>query len=218
MKSTPTFIKSILVSLSAILIQNSEGRNLRSLLFETEESYYESLIYERPEDEPLYCPTKRYTPWLNQQGLYRRTVLRQSLGYNANMWNLEPLAWWNPLEEYAWTSSQVVGVHADLNAMGYDEDSWDCCISHYYEYTWEDFVNWNYTEQKQAHEALGWTEESFGSTNHTLYPESEGQTWEQLSGYQQFMAASKLCYTSETWNEELALYDWPEGFKFPDAW
>ena len=174
---------------------------------------------EKPTDQSAYCPEGRYEQWSDLPRFYRTRVLYYKLGYTASTWNFEPSeAFWNPLEDSAWNSTIVSNVYDELEDLGYDEDKWDCCINHYEDFDWDEFVYWNYTEQIEAHEALGWTQDTYGSANATLWPASEFLSWKNLTEYQQFMAASKLCYTEETWDESLALSDWPEGFAIPDAW
>lgn len=115
-------------------------------------------------------------------------VLYFKQGYTASTWDFEPLeTFWNPLEGSAW--------------------NWDCCINHYEDYDWAELGYWNYTKQIEAHEVLGWTKEIYGTTNATLWPKSEFLLWRNLTEYQQYMAASKFCYTEEIWDERLPLYE-----------
>ena len=179
----------------------------------------EQPILEKPSNEPIYCPATRYESWFKKPRLFRTRTLFLKLGYNAATWNFEPLLdYWNELEESSWSSPALADVHDELESLGYDEDKWDCCINHYEDFNLQELAYWNYTEQVQALYALGWTPENFGSTDETLWPDTENLSWQNLTEYQQYMAASKLCYTEETWDEELSLNDWPEGFAIPDAW
>ena len=91
-------------------------------------------------------------------------------------------------------------------------------MAKYEDFDWDELIFWNYTEQIEAQEALGWTQETYKSVNASHWPTTEFLLWQNLTEYQQYMAASKLCYTEETWDEQPALYNWPEGFAFPDAW
>lgn len=142
------------------------------------------------------------------------------LGYSSSTWNYEPDEYtWNPLEEISYDSDYFNRDELnEIHKLGYDEDQWDCCINHYRDYDWEELAYWNYTEQIEAYEALGWTNETFSSSDAMDWPESELLIWENLTNHQQEMASSKLCYIPETWDELIPLYDWPVDFNIPDAW
>ena len=203
----------ILFLLSSIVRTNA--RRLRSMKNQRDMQ----VITKKPADEPLYCPTDRYNTWTTIPIFYRTRVISMKLGYTAATWNFEPYElYWNPLENHAWNSTQVEPFYDDLANLGYDEDRWDCCINHYEEFELDEFLYWNYTEQIEAHYALGWTDETFRSDNASLWPATEFLPWNNLTEYQRYMAASKLCHTEETWDEKLALYNWPVGFAYPDAW
>lgn len=179
---------------------------------------------ERKRERDSFCPVIRYIPWdeLGWKNLpfgATRLRLTTKLGYSARTWNFDPLLrMWNPLEDASWDSDIVQDGRFLLKRLGYEEDSWDCCINHYEDYEWADFEIWEFTEQIAAIEALGWTEDSWESTNESDWPDTESMTWDELTTLQQEMAASKLCYTKEAWDEALSLDQWPEGFDVPDTW
>jgi len=172
------------------------------------------------EEEPPWCPSQRYTQWESFPVKYRTRTLFLKLGYNADSWNFEPLEWfWNPIENFAWNDTRTKETtHMYAAELGYDEDRWDCCINHYEGFDWKELETNNYTEQIDALSALGWSSESYGKRNSSVWPETEGKYWQNLTEYQKFMAASKLCFTEETWDERLPLYEWPEDFDVPDYW
>lgn len=93
----------------------------------------------------------------------------------------------------------------------------DCCLNHYAHYDWDEFLVDDGLEQIAALEMLGWTRESHGSWNASLWPETEFMTWDELNSTQREMAERKLCYTNETWNE-VPLNEWPDDAWIPDYW
>lgn len=206
MKSCEKIIASVL-AISALCLGNVNGQSLRRKAEEVDEYV-------------PYCPEKRYSPWATIPLMFRTRTLFYKLGYTADTWNFEPLEfYWNPIENYAWNDTRISDDIRDTVAeLGYDEDRWDCCINHYEGFDWADFEFWVYPEQMLAYEALGWTSETYGTTNATLWPDTEFKLWQNLTEYQRYMAASKLCFTEETWDERLPLYDWPADFEIPDAW
>lgn len=175
------------------------------------------------EDEPVYCPTERYEPWAVKRVLHKINSLFRILDYDEFEWNYDHNLFGdllkNEIEQYSFTSTQIKDKQREeLLDMGYDEDKWDCCINHFEDYSWDEFLFYNLTEEIVALEALGWTNETYGSTNSELWPETENFYWVNLTAYQQEMASSKLCYVKETWDEELPLDEWPLDFEYPDAW
>lgn len=173
----------------------------------------------RTEEYVPFCPAVRYEPWSLKEAR-TKSMLMGRLQYRRKSWDFEPLSdSWNEIEFYSWAdsaTSNMTRTYASL--LGYDEDKWDCCVNHYEGFEWQDLENWNYTEQIAALKALGWSHDTYGLTESTVWPESEFQYFSELTEYQRYMAASKLCFTEETWNEELALSDWPADFEIPDAW
>ena len=191
-----------------IIAVSVNGSSLRR----TEESLIEQYV--------SYCPKDRYKPWETIPVFFRTRALYLNGGYNAGSWDFEPLQLsWNPIENYAYSSNMTSNeTRAFIKDLDYDEDQWDCCINHYEDYDWKDFEYWDYKEQIDAYQALGWTNETYGSRDVSLWPESEFTKWRNLTEYQRFMAASKLCHTEQTWDESLPLSEWPAEAELPDAW
>lgn len=164
-----------------------------------------------------FCPSIRYRPWGDLGWLTQ--FLGSLLGYTPRTWNFDPtLRMWNPLEDSAWDSEDVQEVRSYIMLLGYEETSWDCCINHYEDYDWDEFLTWELMEQLAALQTLGWTEDSWESTDASSWSDVDSKNWEELTDFQREMAASKLCYTKETWNEDPPLDQWPGGFDIPDTW
>lgn len=223
MKNTSP-IATIFLILNLILIHGAQGSGLRkesddlSTQDETRSKLPTNPLA-RPNFEKAYCPTIRYTSWSDQPLIFRAMVLYRKLGYTASTWDYEPKSRiWNFMEFLAWDSSAVAESHDELEDMGYDEGRWNCCVNHYEDFDWSELEYRGYEDQVEAYEALGWSEETFGSADPTLWPESELQSWQDLTQYQRYMAESKLCYTEETWDARLPLYEWPIDCVVPNAW
>lgn len=191
----------------------------KSIKEEGERDLSESIVTQIDDLEP-YCPVTRYVPWKDHEFVFRSRSLWYTLNYTPKTWNLDPNEeYWNSIEDVDWLHDDITDKQREvLTGLGYNEDRWDCCINHYNAYDWGDLVFWEYKEQIAAWEALGWSESTYGTLDAKNWPESEYKTWENLSEYEREMAASKLCYTEETWNEDKPLEEWPEDFEYPDAW
>lgn len=137
------------------------------------------------------------------------------MGYDVPSWN------WvtdNPIEKRSFDDPLTSNATRDaFLEFGYTEDMFDCCLNHYAHYDWDEFLVDDGLEQIAALEMLGWTKESHGSWNASLWPATEFMTWDELNSTQREWAERKLCYTNETWNE-LPLAEWPDDFSIPDYW
>jgi len=85
---------------------------------------------------------------------------------------------------------------AVLETMGFDEDSFDCWMSHWSWYSWSEleFYEINYTFVD-----LGWNEEKWSSENQSVWPISTFTAWANLTDVEQ-QAAANLCYLNWTWD------------------
>ena len=206
---------SALINLIIPQVAATDGVRKRKGLLSTIKEQIES--NSETSESSSFCPSIRYKPWFQHDPGHREFISK--LGYNYYTWNFDPdQESWNPIEELSWESKDVSKVHSRLERLGYEEDSWDCCINHYYDYDWADFESWGYTEQILALEHLGWTQETYDASDPDDLPDTEFLQWKELTESQRELAASKLCYTEETWDELLSLDEWPDGFKIPDTW
>lgn len=168
-----------------------------------------------PPTEGPWCLEKRYEGLLQLSWKDRRFALSSSMGYDFPSWNFVVE---NPIESRSFDDPLTSdATRQALIEFGYDEDMFDCCVNHYSNYDWDELLIDDGLEQISALEMLGWTRETHGSNNASLWPATEFMTWDELNVTQREMAKSKLCYTNETWNE-VPLYDWPSDASFPDFW
>lgn len=112
--------------------------------------------------------------------------------------------WNNPGENdiEAWSyhdlwPEEVVGIQA----LGIDEEMWDCHINHYAGYWWEDIESYGYSIYLNE---LGWNEGNYDGDESS--PESDEKWWDQLTEKER-VAATQLCYTRELWNA-VPISDW----------
>lgn len=146
-------------------------------------------------------PEFRFTPWeeLDEKTLAQAAIL----GYDKELWN-QPLS--NEIEWYAFNSigeafsEEVVNTIID---MGFTQSSWDCWVNHYIDFTWGDFVYYEFEESMMA---LGWDEAGWESVDPNDWPESENKSWDELT-YEERMAAKDICYKQEMF-DKLPITEW----------
>ena len=83
---------------------------------------------------------------------------------------------------------------AGVQALGMNDETWDCHINHYFGYWWEDVEYFGYDEYFTV---LGWDVKSWESE--APRPETENMYWDDLTPDQQ-AAAAQLCYFRDLWD------------------
>lgn len=147
-------------------------------------------------DIPL--PMFRYNTWDNLDPLLQH--LAKNAKYDEKHWNSFSL---KGLES---KDFETIGVKypdglKSLKAMGFTEKQWDCYISHYKSYEWDELE----VEGVQKYfKALGWSHQMWDESDE---PDVFGMYWPDLSKDQQ-NAAYELCYFRETW-DDVSLQFWP---------
>lgn len=120
--------------------------------------------------------------------------IAETLRYTEETWNLPGSASIEALSFDAIEISGIAGGGVAINAMGLNEEQWDCNINHYTYYDWEELE----VEGVQVfYLALGWSEASWNGESGP--PQSEDEFWSDLSDGQR-EAAEALCYQCELWN------------------
>jgi hypothetical protein len=118
----------------------------------------------------------------------------ETLAYTEETWNLPGTA---SIELRSYDAIELAGIAAwvvAINAMGLDEDQWNCHINHYTYFDWEDLE----AEGVQVfYVALGWTETSWKEESGP--PKSEDKDWSEFT-VEEREAAEALCYRCELWD------------------
>ena len=144
---------------------------------------------------PFPIPKLRFVEW-KKLG-FSELATAKLLGYSRYSWNnLEILE----LEETSFDDLSSTEQYGAM-ALGFDEETWDCFMSHYCSYSWEKLEE---TDIAQYFTTLGWTQNSWD--NDGKAPDSEDKSWKKLTTEEKF-AATKLCYTENAWNW-VALPSW----------
>jgi len=127
--------------------------------------------------------------------------LATELDYTEENWNImgtneiEFLAF-DDLDSCFEPGSQEVAVE-----LGFDVETWDCDVNHYFGYYWEGLET--YDLQKYWIE-LGWSAASWNAVIDP--PDTNDMNWEELTEAQQ-KAAEEICYFQQTW-DYIAIPDW----------
>eukprot|EP00594_Rhizosolenia_setigera_P007094 CAMPEP_0178952928 /NCGR_PEP_ID=MMETSP0789-20121207/8129_1 /TAXON_ID=3005 /ORGANISM="Rhizosolenia setigera, Strain CCMP 1694" /LENGTH=214 /DNA_ID=CAMNT_0020634117 /DNA_START=652 /DNA_END=1296 /DNA_ORIENTATION=+ len=212
---------STLTTTLLLIVPNFISANIRGSQLTHFENDSSDSDRELQEDAPTLPPTqapwcldKRYTNLLSLERTDRRLAIHK-MDYDLPSWN------WltdNPIEKRSFDDPLTSNATREaLIEFGYTEDMFDCCLNHYSHYDWDEFLVDDGLEQIAALEMLGWTRETHGSNNASVWPDTEFMTWDELNATQRDMAERKLCYTNETWNE-VPLYLWPSDAWIPDYW
>lgn len=145
------------------------------------------------DDHEYYCPVKRYCLWSFYSPEMTAT-LQEKVGYIQPGWDyLFP----SPIDQSYWSGLPESATQA-LRGLGYDEDKFDCCNSHYFQYDWNDFTKYEgYEMVLYALKMLGYTEEIWNSGTPVKY---EDYFWHELPVEVQEAVFDGLCYTEELWN------------------
>ena len=151
-------------------------------------------------------PYTRFLPWDNLSLDIRDIAESEALAYDQRRWdksgraNIEGYAYYDLCRGWggfpAGTSS--CDVTDGVQALGFDEDSWNCWMLHAPDYEWADLGSY-----RQWYEVLGWTRDRWDAD---FAPPSDSTPWFQLT-YEEKIAATNLCYIQQVWDEE-NLPDW----------
>lgn len=137
---------------------------------------------------PFAKPKQRYIRWGDLPEDIK-SIANSTLGYTEDTWNnlgsykLETKGWEGLTDE-----QQAVAIE-----LGFYKDTWDCFLSHYNSYEWNDLTS----DQQDVFRLLGWSEASW------LYketPSSYDKKWNQLSATEQSVA-NAICYFEHNWDK-----------------
>lgn len=148
-----------------------------------------------------WCPAMRYCEWDHFTSRERRTF-RRDLDYSNREWNYNRF--------YSYNDVSFVDLPENAKTalvnFGYDEDTNDCCITHYNDYDWSDFdVNDDgYDEVLDALKILGYDEGTWMEDEESEYEEFD---WDELPADVQYALFHGLCYNRELW-DYVELEDW----------
>lgn len=167
--------------------------------------------HEQLEDHVYYCPVQRYCKWGNMPFLVQM-YLTLKVGYTTGM--LE----WDYFQPSVVDNSYWGGLphmaRQGLRGLGYDEDSHDCCNTHYWDYEWEEITSPGYEYVWYAFEMLGYDEEMWNAGEN---PEYYDYDWDELPTNVTEALFWGMCYTKETW-DFTNLWFWPDNVTLPGAY
>jgi hypothetical protein len=146
-------------------------------------------------------PDFRFTPWsdIDENTLTNAIILE----YDEESWNL-PMS--NDIEWNSIFSINETYPEESLMAifdMGMTEDVWDCWVNHYIDYSWEDFVLFEFNATLVT---LGWDQTSWESFDEKDWPDSEFKKWDELT-FEEQLAMRDLCYRQES-IDKLPITEW----------
>ena len=143
-------------------------------------------------------PMFRYDPWDELAPEIQQLAIK--VKYNEKNWNSFSL---KGLENknFDIIGQKYPAVLQALKDMGFSANQWDCYISHYKSYEWDELKEEGV--QKYFH-ALGWTHKMWAEGDK---PDVADMYWPDLTEEQQD-AAYELCYFRETW-DDVGLQFWP---------
>jgi len=136
-------------------------------------------------------PAFRYEPF-HKLDSTSQNIAEEKLDYLELTWNNYGLA---PVERKQW-SSLTSNERDGASLLGYTEDTWDCFINHYEDYTWDELAE---KGVQGYYEGLGWTREHWERTVDTIVY-TESRWWTQLTDNEK-QAANNLCYFKENWDK-----------------
>lgn len=149
---------------------------------------------------PVPIPYYRFTLWADIEPV---TVLPLAsfLSYTERSWNRPGT---NAIETRAYDSlaAESEATISAVRGIGFDEDTWDCWVNHYEDYSWEELVE---NGIDVYYMALGWTQTMWEESGSA---ETDDYDWDELSEAQK-AAALQLCFTQELW-EGVPLTAWSE--------
>ena len=150
-------------------------------------------------------PKNRYTPWNELNWVVQNDA--RFLMYTPETWNtfltgpLERMSYEQVADYLGLTNaeyfSQWETINSALQNIAIDSRTWDCWINHYIGNEWDDLVTKH--NVSWAFEELGWTEETWKSSNPADWPESEQKTFDQLTPAEA-SAAERICCPAAIWD------------------
>merc|ERR1711865_256817 len=90
-----------------------------------------------------------------------------------------------------------------MGELGFDVETWDCDVNHYFGYYWEGLATYDLQKYWMA---LGWSEASWNGEIDP--PDTDEKDWEELTEEQQ-KAAEEICYFQQTW-DGISITDWDD--------
>lgn len=135
-------------------------------------------------------PDMRYTAYSFLPSTAK--IAAASLGYSTETWNTPGTASVELLSYESLLAKDTSSINA-LSAVSLDhEDTWDCYVNHFFDYSWSELEEWGIVDSV---EALGWTESMWDDGSGE--PGTEDMDWFELSSSQK-EAAEFICYFQET--------------------
>lgn len=155
---------------------------------------------------------QRYCPWSTYPSFITDDFLNAKVGYTQFGWDFFLSS---PIEQTHWGGLSEA-ARQGLRGFDYDEDKFDCCNLHYWEYGWEEFTAYydDYEPVLKAFQMLGFTEDLW---NNDGTPDYADFWWAELPVEVQDALYDGLCYTEETWNG-FPIVMWPTDFDIPGSY
>lgn len=148
-------------------------------------------------------PTIRFTPWQKINETAKEDA--EILGYRSERsWDNVGS---NSIERLSY---ETIGLRSPKRAsairrlMEEAEESWDCYVNHYDDYSWEELEKYELVE---TFTTLGYDEYSW-MDDKAPRPDVENENWVDLRPEER-LAAEYICYFQELW-DEIPLPDWEE--------
>jgi hypothetical protein len=180
--------------------QKSAAPTFNSLFKQATLSPSDAILTALPTQSPIYnslpdaaglpypIPELRFIEW-SELGLHEKESA-EALGYKKYSWNNLEVS---DLEESSFkdlsASQQALAL-----SLGFDEDTWDCFVSHYHGYHWSELEDANV---EQYFTTLGWTKDIWDNKGNA--PDSDDKSWKELTEEER-RAATKICYTEKAWD------------------
>lgn len=142
-------------------------------------------------------PGFRFTTWNSLPPHYRDLAVQA--GYEEMSWNSVGTY---ALEKMAWSDMTNATQRDALRDMGFDANTWDCYMNHYWSYSWIDLVVEGLHAEAQV---LGFTAQLWDNGSQVATDSSD---WVGLSDGEK-RAARALCYFEGTWDGGYTLHDMP---------
>lgn len=143
-------------------------------------------------------PMFRFDPW--DELTPEMKGLAEKAHYNEKNWNtLNSKNDEN--KDFEAIGEDHPGALKALKDMGFTEEQWDCYMSHYTTYEWDELKEAGVQEH---YVNLGWNHKMW---NEDDKPDVMGRYWPDLTETQR-NAAYELCYFRETW-DDVSLQFWP---------
>ena len=152
---------------------------------------------------PHTIPSFRFVAWSRLDPQTREFAAQME--YSLISWNSFNH---NPIEDKGWAEMTSVEQLA-AKQLGYTPTSWDCFANHYRAKTWDDLL---LVESQDSYRELGWTRLLWTGVGRV--PASERKYWKDLTPNER-MAANRLCYFEETWDNIFDMTPNASYFPYP---